>query len=173
MTKERVMVETTDFRNGMALLTGAVNVITTAGETGRFGFTASAVCSVTDTPPTLLVCMNRSSSSHCHFKDNGILSVNVLGAHHQQISQAFASRIPMDERFTHGEWTTLLTGSPVLSDALVSFDCRIRQMNDVGTHTIFYCEVEAIKMNENKESCHGLIYFNRCYHHIGQQEYKL
>ena len=130
------MVETTDFRNGMSLLTGAVNVITTAGETGRFGFTASAVCSVTDTPPTLLVCMNRSSSSHCHFKDNGILSVNVLGAHHQQISQAFASRIPMDERFTHGEWTTLLTGSPVLSDALVSFDCRIRQMNDVGTHTI-------------------------------------
>ena len=140
------MVETTDFRNGMSLLTGAVNVITTAGETGRFGFTASAVCSVTDTPPTLLVCMNRSSSSHCHFKNNGILSVNVLGAHHQQISQAFASRIPMDERFTHGEWTTLLTGSPVLSDALVSFDCRIRQMNDVGTHTIFYCEVEAIKM---------------------------
>jgi len=117
--------------------------------------------------------MNRSSSSHCHFKNNGILSVNVLGAHHQQISQAFASRIPMDERFTHGEWTTLLTGSPVLSDALVSFDCRIRQMNDVGTHTIFYCEVEAIKMNENKENCHGLIYFNRCYHHIGQQEYKL
>jgi len=36
MTKETVMVETTDFRNGMALLTGAVNVITTAGETGRY-----------------------------------------------------------------------------------------------------------------------------------------
>ncbi|SPL70655.1 flavin reductase [Acinetobacter stercoris] len=161
------MVETTDFRNGMSLLTGAVNVITTAGETGRFGFTASAVCSVTDDPPTLLVCMNRSSSSHAHFKENGILTVNVLGSQHQNVSQAFASKISMEERFDHGKWITLVTGSPVLQDALVSFDCKIRQMNDVGTHTIFYCEVEAIQMNQNDE-LHGLIYFNRAYHHVGK-----
>ena len=50
------MIEATDFRNAMSLLTTAVNVITTSGETGMHGFTASAVCSVTDTPPMLLVC---------------------------------------------------------------------------------------------------------------------
>ena len=73
----------------------------------------------------------------------------------------------MEERFDHGKWITLVTGSPVLQDALVSFDCKIRQMNDVGTHTIFYCEVEAIQMNQNDE-LHGLIYFNRAYHHVGK-----
>jgi len=93
MTGDKVMVDIKDFRNGMSFLTGAVNVITTAGATGRFGFTASAVCSVTDTPPTLLVCMNRSSSSHSHFIDNEVLSVNVLGAHHQDVSQAFSSSV--------------------------------------------------------------------------------
>ncbi|MDB0326552.1 flavin reductase, partial [Acinetobacter baumannii] len=41
------------------------------------------VCSVTDTPPTLLVCMNQAASSHAHFLDNKILTVNVLGAHHE------------------------------------------------------------------------------------------
>ena len=161
------MVEMTDFRNGMSLLSGAVNVITTAGVTGQFGFTASAVCSVTDNPPTLLVCMNRSSSSHAHFKQNGVLAVNVLGAEHQDISQAFASKLSMQERFEHGNWQTLSTGSPILQDALVSFDCRIEQMTDIGTHTIFYCQVADIQMTQNEQQ-HGLIYFNRKYHFVGK-----
>jgi hypothetical protein len=49
------------FRDAMARLGAAVNIVTTDGTAGRAGFTASAVCSVTDDPPTLLVCLNRSS----------------------------------------------------------------------------------------------------------------
>ena len=83
------MIEATDFRNAMSLLTSAVSVITTTGLSGRYGFTASAVCSVTDSPPTLLVCMNKAASSHVHFVENKILTVNVLSAHHQHISKSF------------------------------------------------------------------------------------
>lgn len=158
------MVEVTEFRNAMSRLTGAVNVITTAGDSGRYGFTASAVCSVTDTPPTLLVCMNRNSQSHQHFVNNKVLSVNVLGSHHQDISQAFASKLSAEERFQHGEWSSLKTGSPILQDALVSFDCHIDQIQEVGTHTIFICQVAAIQQSD---SVHGLVYFNRAYHPIG------
>ena len=56
------MLDQHTFRQGMANLGAAVNVITTDGGAGQAGFTASAVCSVTDTPPTLLVCLNRSAS---------------------------------------------------------------------------------------------------------------
>lgn len=38
------------FRQGMSNLGAAVNVITTKGDAGQAGFTASAVCSVTDSP---------------------------------------------------------------------------------------------------------------------------
>ena len=76
------MIEATDFRDAMSLLTSAVSVVTTAGMSDRHGFTASAVCSVTDTPPTLLVCMNKASRSHAYFVENKILTVNVLGSHH-------------------------------------------------------------------------------------------
>jgi hypothetical protein len=48
----------------MARLGAAVNVVTTDGSAGRCGFTASAVCAITDEPPTLLVCMNRSSAQN-------------------------------------------------------------------------------------------------------------
>lgn len=162
------MIESTDFRNAMSLLTTAVNVITTEGEDGMHGFTASAVCSVTDTPPTLLVCMNQSSRSHTHFVDNKILSVNVLGAQHEKISNAFASsKLSSEDRFKLGAWTTLETGSPILEDALVSFDCEIEQIQEVGTHSIFMCRVVAIKQSQQDES---LVYFNRAYHQVGQVE---
>ena len=162
------MIESTDFRNAMSLLTTAVNVITTEGEAGLHGFTASAVCSVTDTPPTLLVCMNQSSRSHTHFVDNKILSVNVLGAQHEKISNAFASsKLSSEDRFKLGAWTTLETGSPILEDALVSFDCEIEQIQEVGTHSVFMCRVVAMKQSLQDES---LVYFNRGYHQVGQVE---
>ena len=162
------MIEATDFRNAMSLLTTAVNVVTTEGASGLHGFTASAVCSVTDTPPTLLVCMNQSSRSHTHFIENKTLCVNVLGAQHEQISNAFASsKLSSEDRFKLGVWTTLETGSPVLEDALVSFDCEIEQIQEVGTHSVFMCRVVAIKQSQQDES---LVYFNRAYHQVGQLE---
>jgi flavin reductase len=162
------MIEATDFRNAMSLLTTAVNVITTAGETGIHGFTASAVCSVTDTPPTLLVCMNQSSRSHTYFVENKVLSVNVLGAQHEALSNAFASsKLDSEERFKRAEWTTLETGSPILQDALVSFDCHIEDIQNVGSHSIFLCRVVAIQQSQQQQS---LVYFNRAYHQVGQLE---
>ncbi len=161
------MIEATEFKNAMALLTTAVNVVTTHGESGSHGFTASAVCSVTDTPPTLLVCMNHSSRSHEHFVANKTLSVNVLGAQHEHISNTFASRLPSDERFLHGSWSKLKTGAPILEDALVSFDCKIEQIQQVGTHSIFMCRVVAINQSHQEES---LVYFNRAYHQLRQVE---
>lgn len=159
------MIEATDFRNAMSLLTSAVNVVTTIGASGRYGFTASAVCSVTDTPPTLLVCMNKTSYSHAHFIENKILAVNVLGAHHQLISSVFSSKMNPAERFKHGIWTELKTGAPVLDDSLVSFDCQIEQIQEVGTHDIFICRIVAIQQTQQDQS---LVYFNRAYHHVGQ-----
>lgn len=149
----------------MALLGGAVSVITTDGPAGRFGFTASAVCSVTDSPPTLLVCMNRSSHANVHFKTNGVLSVNVLTAEHQDISGIFANReMDAEQRFASAQWHTMESGAPMLNEALVSFDCRIAQAHEVGSHTIFYCEILDLCMGASQE---GLVYFNRAYHRLG------
>ena len=161
------MIEAADFRNAMSLLSSAVNVVTTAGASGVHGFTASAVCSVTDTPPTLLVCMNQTSRSHAHFIENKVLSVNVLGAQHQQISNVFASKMKSEERFQYGTWTELETGAPVLTDALTSFDCEIEQIQQVGTHSIFMFRVVAIQHSQQE---HGLVYFNRAYHQVGELE---
>mgnify|MGYP000672260426 CR=1 FL=1 len=75
------------FREGMSRLGASVNVITTMTGGGPVGFTATAVTSVTDTPPTLLVCLNRSSSVYSAFDQAEHLCVNVLGAGQDEVCQ--------------------------------------------------------------------------------------
>ena len=155
----------TEFRNAMAQLGSAVSVITTDGPAGKFGFTASAVCSVTDSPRTLLVCMNRNSFAHAHFCDNGVLCVNVLSGDHQQLSGVFAdARLRSEERFLHDSWQVMSTGAPALSSAAANVDCRIVDCHEVGSHSVFYCQVQAIRISE--QPC-GLVWFNRRYHTLG------
>ena len=99
------MIDVQNFRNGMAMLASAVNVITTDGPAGLAGFTATAVTSVTDQPPTLLVCMNRSSFAHPIFASNAVLCVNVLTAGQQDVSALFADRnVTMQDRFARTPW---------------------------------------------------------------------
>jgi flavin reductase len=153
------------FREAMSRVGAAVNIITTTGPDGDGGFTASAVCSVTDDPPTLLVCMNRNAKLNGAFKANGILCVNVLAPEHQELSPVFASvgEIPMAERFAMTKWLRLATGAPALQSAAASFDCTIDQITEVGTHSVFFCGVKAIYLGT---STSGLIYHGRAYHSI-------
>ena len=132
------------FRDAMAHVGAAVNIITTEGPAGRAGFTASAVCSVTDTPPTLLVCLNRSASVWPVFSEHQALCVNTLAAGQEALSTLFGGKTAMDERFAAADWQTGATGCPRLKEALVSFDCRIDQRLQVGTHDILFCQVVAI-----------------------------
>ena len=62
-----------EFRQAMAHLAAAVNIVTTEGPHGKLGITVTAVCSVTDTPPTVLVCVNKRSAAHDIFQNNGVL----------------------------------------------------------------------------------------------------
>ena len=159
------MLSKQSYREAMARFGAAVSIITSNGPGGRCAFTASAVCSVTDDPPTLLVCMNRDSDSHAGFTANGVLCVNTLTPAQQDLSPLFAGFTDhdMDARFAAADWTTLASGAPVLDEALVSFDCRIVQTTDVGTHSVFFCEVLAVQSGPLHE---GLIYFGRGYHPV-------
>jgi flavin reductase len=144
-------VETVDaalFREAMARMGAAVHVITTDGPGGRTGFTATAVCSVSDQPATLLVCVNRRSQGTPVLRENGVFCVNTLGADAEEIADVFAGRTERNraERFAVGEWMQLKTGSPVLRSAVVAFDCRIIDVKTVATHNVFFAGVEAVHL---------------------------
>src|ERR1700722_1467533 len=123
---DNVTADRQRFREAMSRLGAAVNIITTKGPNGDAGFTASAVCSVTDDPPTLLVCINRTASQHDTIIDAGFLCVNVLAHEHQELSPVFAGLgdVPMAERFPMPKWLRLPPGPRALESAAASFDCK-------------------------------------------------
>lgn len=158
-------IDTQTFRDAMACVGAAVNIITTDGPAGRAGFTASAVCSVTDSPPTLLVCLNRSASVWPVFSQNQALCVNTLTAGQEALSNIFGGKTAMVERFSAANWQQGETGCPRLVDALASFDCRVSQVVSVGTHDILFCEIIDITRHATPE---GLVWFDRRYHALSR-----
>lgn len=155
-----------DYRNAMANLAAAVNVVTTDGVAGKAGFTATAVCSVTDSPATLLVCIQHTSSAYLTVIHNGVLCVNTLKSDQAPIANRFGGKIAMPERFAGITWQTLQTGSPVLPQSLIAFDCAIENHYDVSTHTVLICKVLALRNTESSQTESALIYAKRNYHSI-------
>ncbi|TDG02847.1 4-hydroxyphenylacetate 3-monooxygenase, reductase component [Paraburkholderia guartelaensis] len=156
-----------DFRQAMAHLSAAVNVITTAGPFGRCGITASAVCSVTDTPPTLLVCLNRSSAMHAAFAGNARVCVNVLPGEHELLAKHFAglTQLPMDARFDLPFWDEGEHGVPVLRDALASLQGEIVELKDIGSHSVMFVKATHIRLRSDGD---GLVYFARNFHRLAR-----
>jgi flavin reductase (NADH)/flavin reductase len=135
------------FKAGMRKLTGHVCLITTAGAGGgRSGLTATAVCSVSAVPPTLLCCVNRTNASHDAIRGAGVFAVNVLALDDRELADRFAGEPGGESRFEHGAWTSGETGSPLLTTALASFDCRVAQAVDVATHGILFGHIVGIRV---------------------------
>lgn len=156
----------TQFRTAMAHLSAAVNVVTSNGPSGRAGITVSAVCSVTDSPPTVLVCVNQASYTSEIFHNNGRVCINVLGAEHEELAMHFAgaTKIPMEERFGWDMWDHETTDVPILRDALVALVGRITNHTVRGSHSVMFVEIEKTIVREETA---GLVYFKRQFHRLG------
>jgi flavin reductase len=137
-------VDGQQFKQGMRTLAGAVNIVTSMHAGHRYGMTATAVCSATAEPPTVLACINKLATTHDAVAKSKVFCVNVLRVEDWELSTTFSGGQTGEARFKHGNWTRLTTGAPVLVDALVSFDCRVVKKMVHGTHTIFLGEVEQI-----------------------------
>ncbi|WP_419844047.1 4-hydroxyphenylacetate 3-monooxygenase, reductase component [Actinobacillus pleuropneumoniae] len=147
------------FRNAMAHLSAAVSIVTTNGSAGKIGITVSSVCSVTGTPPTLLFCINQSSSVHDIIKQNGKVCINVLSHEQEEMAKHFACMMcsSMEERFAWDIWDEDFDGQPVLRGSISALQGDIVDTHSVGTHTIFMVELKHIDVTPNT----GLVYFGR------------
>ena len=111
-------------------------------------FRSSAVCSVSADPPQLLACINRQAETHALIEGASAFAVNVLAHHQHRLAKVFAgaSGVYGDHRFAEAEWRTLVTGAPVLSTCVASFDCRLIELVPAATHSIFIGRVVAVEL---------------------------
>src|SRR5258708_15559467 len=137
-------VDAGQFKIGMRTLAGAVTIITSMHAGHRYGMTATAVCSATAEPPTVLACINKLAGTHGAVAKGKVFCVNVLRAEDWELSTAFSGGSSGEARFKTRNWTRLATGSPVLIDSLVSLDCPVVETLVHRSHTLLPRHVEHI-----------------------------
>ena len=151
------------YRDAMAHFAGAVHVITTDGPGGLRGTTVIAACSVSDSPPTVLACLNRENPNNQAFVVNGKFALNTLAAKHEPLSVAFSglTGLTAQERFALAEWDTIATGAPTLKGGVAVFDCELVDTKELATHRVLFGKVTGLRIGDNLRP---LIYHDRGYH---------
>jgi flavin reductase (DIM6/NTAB) family NADH-FMN oxidoreductase RutF len=156
-------VDAQTFKNTLAQWASGVTVLTTRlqedGVDQMIGITASSFSSVSLEPARVLVCVSRRLHTHGVIERSGNFAVNILGTDHLEWGMRFAGMIPeVEDRFAGIDWTTAVTGAPILPGVSGWVDCRLAHAYDGGDHTIFVGDVLAAGSTAEKSP---LLYFNR------------
>jgi flavin reductase (DIM6/NTAB) family NADH-FMN oxidoreductase RutF len=143
-----------EFRSAMSGLAGGVSVITAGTGMERTGMTVTSVSSLSMEPPSLLVCINRAASTWPVLRRRGAFAVNILGASHRDVAERFSGKggVKGAARYVGASWITLVSGSPILADALAGIDCEVEDALERYSHVIVVGRVLAVHRGENKEA---------------------
>jgi cob(II)yrinic acid a,c-diamide reductase len=143
----RAMVDAKDFKQAMRQCAGAVALVTVGAQNGkRTGLTVTSACSLSDKPPSLIVCVNRNASAHELIREVRAFAINFLSDEHALLALTFSGQkgVNGDDRFAFGQWRQGVTGAPLLEDAVATFDCVLAQEFETATHSIFVGEVRRV-----------------------------
>lgn len=126
------------FRNAMRQLTGGVSVITAGKGRDISGMTVTSVSSLSVDPPSLIVSLNRESSSWPLVKRYGFFGVNILTSDQLDIAERFTGKggLKGADRFAGATWITRASGVPLLDGALAAIDCEVEGVIERHSHAI-------------------------------------
>ena len=156
-------IDRSELRRVMGHFATGVAVITTRDVDGKpYGLTANALCSVSLTPPLLLVCVDKGAESHPAFERSRLFAVNVLALGHEELSRRFA--VSGGDKFVDVPHRFGTTGVPLLEDVLAVVECRVVAVHEAGDHTIYIGEVEHLEASEGDP----LLFFRGHYRRLGE-----
>ena len=147
------MVDSNTFRHLLGRFASSIAIITARDGDRDVGMTVSAFCSVSLSPPLVLVCVDHKASMHELMLRHPKLGISVIASEHEAHSRRFADRNETHRfdgvPFTRGESEVML-----LDDATAQLECQLVSHYQAGDHTIFIAEVERGAMGEAQPLLH-------------------
>jgi flavin reductase (DIM6/NTAB) family NADH-FMN oxidoreductase RutF len=153
-------------RNALRFWTTGVTIVSATSKGVVHGMTVNSFTSLSLEPPLVMISLEKVTRTHGLVASAGAFGVSILSQEQRALSDRFAGReSEKSDRFDGVDTFTMETGSPILSQALAFFDCRVSATYDAGTHTLFVGEVLAAGLpGENTKQ--PLVYFNRNYRRL-------
>ena len=162
-------ISAAEFKQALQLWASGVTVMTTQSEQhGLQGMTVSAFSSVSAEPALILCCVNGAADTVEGIDDSQCFAVNILTTAQQNTSNQFAGGCSHEERFASNPWHTAITGAPLLSESLMSLDCKLVEKVQAGSHWILIGEVQACESRNGEP----LLYYRAGYRELATTDEK-
>lgn len=166
----QTVLDSAQFRKVMSRFVTGVTIVTSRSGDEIHGMTCNAFCSISMTPLTVMVCLAKNTRTERLIEKSQVFAVNILSDSQTTLSDRFAGRDKeFDEnRFDGFAWKTAITGAPIFEGNLASLDCKLMNLFDGMSHTIYLGEVVMAESDENQRP---LIFYQSRY--IGLDVLKL
>lgn len=148
-----------EFRRTLGRFATGVTVVTMLGDSGEpYGITVNAFMSLSLNPPLIAVSIDKAAGANTTMLGATRFGVSVLGSEQADVSDHFAGRpvgLAVDPY-------TSLAGFPVIAGSISRLVSRLDRTVDVGDHTLFIGQVEAIERCEDEP----LVFFGGQYREL-------
>jgi len=105
-------------------------------------FTGSWLSQCSMNPPRVMLGVRQGTHSLGLIKQEGVFSVNFLAKGDKKILEQFFKTTPSDgNRFGEVKFQIKKTGAPILETATHTLECEVKDIFDVGDHSIVIGEV--------------------------------
>ena len=156
-------ISSDQFKYVMRQWASGVTIVTMQAEQQQHGLTVSGFLSISPEPPLVLISVGQELTSDTLLQTSGAYAVNFLRDDQRELSDLFAGRLGVIDRFEGLKTHTAATGAPILEDCLAWLDCRVVSTQVAGDHTLYVGEVVAAGVNG---SAKPLLYWGADYRQI-------
>ncbi len=137
------------FRAALGRFASGITVVTAQDAAGRdAGMTISAFCSVSLSPPLLMVSVAKNASMHDVLTQSAHFAVNILSDSQEPISRRFSSK--EGDRFDGVGFKRGQTGAALLDDVVAWIECRRVAAHDAGDHVLVIGETLAMDTSDRR-----------------------
>ncbi|MBI3840941.1 MAG: flavin reductase family protein [Thaumarchaeota archaeon] len=147
-------------KQAMRVYPQGVTVVTTTAADGPKGITVSSFTSVSLDPPLVLISIAHDSALHPVLRAAKHFAVNFLADDQKSVSDRFAGRVELRDRFDGLKYKTGRGGSPVINGVRAVIECRMWKAYNGGDHSILVGEVIEAKALNSKRP---LVYYAQQY----------
>ena len=133
-----------NFRLAMRRYIYSVSIMSNKDEEGNLNaITVSSVTSISMEPPSLLICINKSSRIHESIQVGTKFCINLLNKDQRELSNICSDEDRHDQRFNDINWNN--DNIPFLENAQSNIFCNVEKLTSFHTHTIVIGLVEDSK----------------------------
>lgn len=130
-----------NFRQAMRRYIYSVSIMSNKDDNGNSNaITVSSVTSISMDPPSLLICINKTSRIHDSLQIGSKFCINLLKKDQEDLSNICSDEESYEKRFNDENWNTKET--PFLANAQANIFCKVDKLTSYHTHTIIVGLVE-------------------------------